>query len=79
MTPLTFLGGMFTSLDMISPRFQTLFKINPFFYFIDGLRYSMIGVQESNPWTRFTLVLSLIIALATIVSILFHKGYKLRN
>lgn len=78
-TPLTFLGGMFTSLDMISPRFQTLFTINPFFYFIDGLRYSMIGVQQSNPWTRFTLVLGLIIALATIVSILFHRGYRLKN
>lgn len=78
-TPLTFLGGMFTSLDMISPRFQTIFKINPFFYFLDGLRYSMIGIQESNPWTRFILVLSLIFLTATIVGTLFHKGYKLKN
>ena len=78
-TPLTFLGGMFTSLDMISPRFQTVFKLNPFFYFIDGIRYSMIDVQESNPWTRFILVLSLIAIVATWVGILFKRGYKLKT
>ncbi|MCH9632270.1 MAG: Inner membrane transport permease YadH [Chlamydiae bacterium] len=78
-TPLTFLGGMFTSLDMISLRFQTVFKLNPFFYFIDGIRYSMIDVQESNPWTRFILVISLIIVIATWVGILFKRGYKLKT
>ncbi len=78
-TPLTFLGGMFTSINMIAPRFQTVFRMNPFFYFIDGIRYSMINVQESNPWTRFILVISLIIFVGACVGILFKRGYKLKS
>ena len=78
-TPLTFLGGIKPSLQMISPKFQGIIKVNPFFYFIDGVRYSMIGVQESNPTTRFVLVISLLLVVIVWVSILFKKGYKLKT
>lgn len=77
-TPLTFLGGMFTSLDMIAPKFQPLMKLNPFFYFIDGVRYSMIGAQESNPWIRFAIVLVFVILSGSWAYLLFARGYKIR-
>lgn len=78
-TPLTFLGGMFTSLSMISPKFQPIIKFNPFFYFIDGVRYSMIGIQESNPTTRFILVVGLLVSAMIWVAVLFKRGYKLKT
>ncbi len=78
-TPLAFLGGMFTTLDMVAPQFQKVIRFNPFFYFIGGVRYSMIGVQESMPWLRFILVISLLVIALLWVSILFKRGYKLKT
>lgn len=78
-TPLTFLGGMFTSIDMISPKFQAIVKVNPFFYFIDGVRYSMLGIQESDPITRFVLVVGLLVLAMIWVAVLFKRGYKLKT
>src|SRR3989344_4758867 len=46
--PLTFLGGLFSSIHMLPERFQFLVRMNPFFYFVDGLRYYMVGISESN-------------------------------
>ncbi|MCH9634175.1 MAG: Inner membrane transport permease YadH [Chlamydiae bacterium] len=77
-TPLTFLGGLFTSLDMIAPRFHWLVKINPFFYFIDAIRYSMIGVQESSRWTCFIVILSTLVIVSIWTGQLFSRGYKIK-
>lgn len=77
-TPLTFLGGMFTSMDMIAPKFHWLIKINPMFYFIDAIRYSMLGVQETNPWTRFFVVLASLVISSLWAGQLFSRGYKIK-
>lgn len=78
-TPLTFLGGMFTSLDMVATRFHWIFKLNPFFYFIDGVRYSMIGAQESSSMARFLVTLICMLISLIWCGLLFHRGYKLRS
>ena len=44
--PLTYLGGVFISLNQLPGWWQTLSLVNPLFYFINGLRYSMIGVSD---------------------------------
>ncbi len=77
-TPLSFLGGMFTSLDMIAPKFHWLIRINPIFYFIDAIRYSMIDVQETNPWTRFFITFGFLIILGFCARQLFSRGYKIK-
>ncbi|MBI2023608.1 ABC transporter permease [Candidatus Giovannonibacteria bacterium] len=77
--PLTFLGGLFNSIHMLPAKLQIFAKLNPFFYFIDGLRYSMIGVSESNRLIGVLLLLFLILLLGSIVWVLFKNGYKLRN
>lgn len=78
-TPLTFLGGLFNSVHMLPMRLQILSHLNPFFYFIDGLRYSMIGVSESNRVIGLILIFGLIFILGFWVWYLFKKGYKLRS
>lgn len=77
--PLTFLGGLFTSIHMFPENIQWLVRINPFFYFVDGLRYSMVGISESNQMIGLTLIFGLIIVLGTLVWHLFKIGYKIRT
>lgn len=78
-TPLSFVGGVFNTIDMLPPALQTLARWNPFFYFIDGIRYSMIGVQEANPATGVIVIIVLTIVLGVLTEYLFRKGYGLRT
>jgi len=77
--PLSFLGGMFYSIDMLPEKFQIVAHLNPFFYFIDGIRYSMIGVRESNEAVGYLMLFGLILVLGALVHYLFKKGWRLRT
>jgi len=76
--PFTFLGGVFYSINMLPEKLQTFALLNPFFYFIDGIRYSMIGVSESNHAVGFAVIALLVIALWLLVVTLFKRGWRLR-
>lgn len=78
-TPLTFLGGVFNSVSMLPEKAQVLVRLNPFFYFVDGIRYSMIGISESNITVGLIMILTLIVGLSTTVWYLFKIGWKIRN
>ena len=78
-TPLTFLGGVFNSIDMMPRQLQWFVRLNPFFYFVDGLRYSMVGVRESNPWIGASIILFLVIGLGYLVWHLFKIGWRIRD
>lgn len=77
--PLMFLGGMFNSITMLPPAGQIAMKFNPFFYFIDGLRYSMIGLHETNLAVGAVFVSVLVLALGFIVWKLFSIGWRIRS
>ncbi len=76
--PLTFLGGVFNSIHMLPEKAQLFVLFNPFFYFVDGLRYSMIGVQEGNMWVGMGIIMGLIVGFGGFVWYLFHRGWRLR-
>ncbi|MBI4032444.1 ABC transporter permease [Candidatus Berkelbacteria bacterium] len=78
-TPLTFVGGVFNTLDMLPPALRTLAQWNPFFYFIDGIRYSMIGVREANPIIGYAVVIGSMVILGILTEQLFRRGYGLRS
>ena len=46
--PLTYLGGVFVSIENLHPVWQIISKFNPLFYLINGFRYSVIGVADVN-------------------------------
>ena len=48
MVPLSFLSGTFYSIDKIPNFLQIISKLNPFFYMIDGFRYSFIGNADGS-------------------------------
>ncbi|OIO19674.1 MAG: ABC transporter permease [Candidatus Magasanikbacteria bacterium CG_4_9_14_0_2_um_filter_41_10] len=77
--PLTFLGGVFNSVHMLPEKAQMIAKLNPFFYFVDGLRYSMIGIREANVWVGSTLIVALIFGFGGLAWYLFYKGWRLRS
>lgn len=78
-TPLTFLGGAFYSIEMLPPTFRAFTVWNPMFYFIDGIRYSMIGVREGSALVGAGVILGLIVLLGGTVWYLFKTGWRLRE
>lgn len=77
-TPLTYLGGIFYSIKMLPEAAQFFTKLNPFFYFVDGIRHSMIGITEANVFVGTGVVLGLIVSLSTLVFYLFKIGWHVR-
>lgn len=77
-TPLTYLGGIFYSITFLPELAAGITRMNPFFYFADGIRSSMIGYSESNTTIGVIIIISLIIILGTIVTQMFKRGWKIR-
>lgn len=77
-TPLTYLGGIFYSVAMLPGTVATLTHLNPFFYFVDGIRFSMIDYSESNLLIGALVISGLLFGLGTLVFLLFKRGWRVR-
>lgn len=77
-TPFTYLGGIFYSITFLPPLAATITRANPFFYFADGVRSSMIGYSEANTTIGLIIILGLVVGLGTLVIQLFKRGWKIR-
>ena len=77
--PMTFLSGVFYSIDTLPPFWQRASQLNPFFYMVDGFRYGFFGVSDISPWVSLTVV-GLAWALVSGLTLhLLRIGYKIRN
>jgi ABC-2 type transport system permease protein len=77
--PMTFLSGVFYSIHSLSPFWQKVSHLNPFFYMIDGFRYGFFGVSDVSPWLSLGIV-SAALAIVCFVSVyLLKTGYKIRS
>lgn len=77
-TPLTYLGGVFYSITMLPESVRIFTLLNPFFYFVDGIRNSMIGFSEASVGIGLVMILGLILGLGALVVHLFHIGWRIR-
>ena len=78
-TPLTFLGGVFYSADMLPPPWSYVSRVNPVLYMVEGLRYGIVGSASSSPWLGLA-VTGGIGALALALAVwMLATGYKLRS
>ena len=77
-TPLTYLGGIFYSITMLPDLAADITRFNPFFYFADGVRSSMIGYSEANSLVGLAVTAGLVLLLGIIVTRLFQTGWKIR-
>lgn len=78
-TPLTYLGGIFYSITFLPPLAAAITRVNPFFYFADGVRSSMIGYSEANSVVGLVVIIGLVVLLGVTVTQLFHRGWKIRS
>ncbi len=77
-TPLTFLSGTFYSINRLPEPFYTISQFNPFFYMIDGFRYSMIGYADANVYVGMIVLSSVNIFLYFISWIMLTRGWYLK-
>eukprot|EP01030_Chromulinospumella_sphaerica_P023969 gene23969-24028_t len=54
--PMTFLSGVFYSIQSLPPFWQAVSHLNPFFYMIDGFRYGFFGQSDTSPWLSLGIV-----------------------
>ena len=78
-TPLTYLGGIFYSITFLPELAATITRFNPFFYFADGVRSSMIGYSEANTTVGLFVIAGLVVGLGALVTYLFSIGWKIRS
>lgn len=78
-SPLSMVGGVFTTVAMLPPWLRFLAYGNPFFYFINGLRHSMIGTSEAPEFVAVAFTLALVAIMSAIVWRLFATGWGLRE
>lgn len=78
-TPLVFLGGVFHSVSMLPESMRTIARLNPFFYFVDGMRFSMIGFGEASLRVGIILTALLVLLFGAIAWRLFKIGYKIKS
>jgi len=78
-TPLTFLGGAFYSIDMLPPLWQTLSLLNPVVYLVSGFRWSFYGIADVHIGVSFGMTLLVLILGLALVRWVFRTGHRLRN
>jgi ABC-2 type transport system permease protein len=77
--PLTFLAGVFYSVESLPPFWQAASHLNPFFYAIDGFRYAFFGKADVSPWASLAIASATLCALSWLTLRLLRSGYKLRH
>ncbi|MBC8073013.1 MAG: ABC transporter permease [Deltaproteobacteria bacterium] len=78
-TPLTFLGGAFYSIDMLPPGWRTFALFNPVVYLISGFRWSFYGVADVDVVTSLGMTLGFLVILLLVVRWIFKTGYRLKE
>ena len=78
-TPLTFLGGSFYSIDMLPPFWQTVTLFNPVVYLISGFRWSFYGLADVSVVLSLAMTLVFLGVCLAIVAWIFKTGYRLKT
>ena len=77
--PLAFLGGVFYSIDLLPEPWNTVSRLNPLLYMVNGLRYGFLGVADVSPVASAGVVLVSFLVLLGVASALLRSGYNLRS
>ena len=77
--PMTFLSGVFYSINSLPSFWQTLSHLNPFFYMIDGFRYGFFGQSDVSPWLSLAIVGTALVCVSALALHLLCTGYKIRS
>lgn len=78
LTPLTYLGGVFYSIDLLPGFWSALSRLNPILYIVNGFRYGFLGVSDVNVGLAFAIVLAFTLAAYIYSMHLLRTGKRLR-
>ena len=78
-TPLSFLSGVFYSINKLPEFFQIISHINPFFYMIDGFRYGFLGVADGSITIGIIYLTILSFIMWYLAFYLYKVGYKIKS
>jgi ABC-2 type transport system permease protein len=78
-TPLTFLGGSFYSIDMLPPFWQTVSLFNPVVYLVSGFRWSFYGIADVGVGVSLFVTALFLAASLAVVAWIFRTGYRLKS
>lgn len=79
LTPLTYLGGVFYSIDMLPGFWQKVSLFNPILYMVNTFRYSILGVSDIDLVTAFVVMILFVCALFMFCLHLMNKGHGIRT
>ncbi len=77
-TPLTFLGGTFYSINMLPPFWQTVTLFNPVVYLVSGFRWSFYEISDVNIFVSLAMTLTFLVVCLAVVWRIFKTGYRLK-
>jgi ABC-2 type transport system permease protein len=78
-TPLTFLGGAFYSIDMLPPAWRTFSLFNPVVYLISGFRWSFYETSDVGVGVSLAMTLGFFVICLAVVGWIFRTGYRLKS
>ena len=79
LTPLTYLGGVFYSIDMLPDFWRTVSLGNPILYMVNAFRYGILGVSDITLGTAFLVIVLFIVALFSVSLYLLERGIGIRS
>jgi ABC-2 type transport system permease protein len=79
LTPLTYLGGIFYSIQLLPEFWQSASLANPILYMINAFRFGFLGVADIGIGTAFAVIISFIIVLFGACMILLNRGTGIRD
>ena len=77
--PLSFLSGVFYSLQSLPPIWREISRFNPFFYMIDGFRYGVLGVSDVPPGFSLAVTMGFLVLVSGVCLAMLYRGYKIRH
>ena len=78
LTPLTYLGGIFYSIDMLPTFWQNVSLINPILYMINSFRYGLLGISDTDLTTAIGMIIIFIVVLFSYALYLLKKGVGIK-
>jgi ABC-2 type transport system permease protein len=78
-TPLTFLGGSFYSINMLPPLWRKVSLFNPVVYLVSGFRWSFYGTSDISLGVSLGMTFIFMMICIVCISVIFRTGYRIKN
>ena len=79
LTPLTYLGGVFYSIDLLGQPWRSISMVNPILYMVNAFRYGVLGVSDVQIGVAFVVMIAFVVGLSAVALYLLKRGVGMRS